>query len=88
MSDDVDLKAGAILERLSAALSDAQVDYTCSQDMHEFVVTTGGVTHAVGFAHRVLEDRDVAEIERFVEKLAAELKSSTEPRSIRVGARG
>ena len=87
MSDDVDLKAGAILERLSAELAGAQVDYTCSQDLHEFFVTTGGFTHAVGFAHRVLQDKDVADIERFVEKLAAELKSSTEPRSIRVGAR-
>jgi hypothetical protein len=39
MSADIDLKACTILERLSAELSDATVDYCCTQDLHEFQIT-------------------------------------------------
>ena len=49
MSADIDLKACSILERLSAELSDATVDYCCTQDLHEFQITRAGVKHEVGF---------------------------------------
>jgi hypothetical protein len=87
MSADIDLKACTILERLSAEFANATVDYTCTQDMHAFLVTTGGFTHEVGFAQRVLELEDIPDIEQVVTRLADQLRASTTPRRIRIGAR-
>ena len=87
MSADIDMKACTILERLSLELSDATVDYCCTQDLHEFMVERKGVKHEVGFMERVLELRDIPDIEQVVSRVAEEIKSSTEPRRIRIGAR-
>ncbi len=87
MSADIDIKACTILERLSEQLSDATVDYCCTQDLHEFLIERGGVKHEVGFMERVLELRELPDIEQVVARLAEELKSSSEPRRIRVGSR-
>ena len=86
MSKDIDLKACTILERLSEQLSDATVDYCCTQDLHEFMITRGGVTHELGFMERVLELREIPDIEQVVSKLVEEIKASTQPRRIRVGS--
>jgi hypothetical protein len=87
MSVDIDMKACTILERFGAEILDAQVDYTCTQDLHEFQITTGGITHEVGFTERVLLLRDIPDIEEVVARLAEEIKASTQPRKIRVGNR-
>jgi hypothetical protein len=87
MSANIDLKACAILERLSAEMVDAEVDYSCTQDFHEFLVTTGGMKHELGFSERVLEVKDIPDIEQVVSRLADELKAATAPRRIRIGAR-
>ena len=87
MSSDIDLKACTILERLSAELHGAHIDYTCTQDMHEFMVTTGGLTHELGFSERVLELENLPDIEQVVSRLAAEIKDSAAPRRIRVAPR-
>ncbi len=87
MSADIDIKACTILERLSEQLNDATVDYCCTQDLHEFLIERGGVKHEVGFMERVLELRELPDIEQVVARLAEELKSSSEPRRIRVGSR-
>jgi hypothetical protein len=86
MSGEIDMKACTILERLSAEFTGASVDYTCTQDMHEFLVSTGGFTHEVGFAQRVLELEDIPDIEQVVARLADQLRTSSGPRRIRVGA--
>jgi hypothetical protein len=88
MSADIDLKACSILERLSAELSDATVDYCCTQDLHEFQIVRAGVTHEVGFMERVLELRDIPDIEHVVNRLVEEIKASTQPRRIRIGNNG
>ena len=88
MSADIDLKACTILERLSAELSDATVDYCCTQDLHEFQITRAGVKHELGFLERVLELRELPDIEQVVNRLVEELKTSTAPRSIRIGNKG
>ena len=88
MSADIDLKACTILERLSEQLSDATVDYCCTQDLHEFQITRGGVKHELGFMERVLALREVPDIEQVVNRLAEEIKTSTQPRRIRVGSVG
>jgi hypothetical protein len=85
MSADIDLKACTILERLSEQLSDATVDYCCTQDLHEFMITRGGLTHELGFLERVLELREIPDIETVVNKLVDEIKGSSAPRRIRVG---
>lgn len=87
MSADIDMKACTILERFGAEILDAQVDYTCTQDLHEFLITTGGLTHEVGFTERVLQLKDIPDIEEVVAKLAEQIKASTQPRKIRVGSR-
>jgi hypothetical protein len=87
MREDIDIKACTILERLSAELSDATVDYCCTQDLHEFMIQRKGVKHEVGFMERVLELRDIPDIEQVVSRVAEELKTSTEPRRIRIGSR-
>jgi hypothetical protein len=84
-SEDIDLKACAILERLSKDLSDAQVDYTCTQDMHAFSIDRGGIKHEVGFHERVLELKNIPDIEEVVGRLVEEIKASHEPRKIRIG---
>jgi hypothetical protein len=86
MSAEIDLKACTILERLSEQLSDATVDYCCTQDLHEFMITRGGVTHELGFMERVLELRDIPDIEQVVTKLVEEIKASSQARRIRVGS--
>ena len=86
MSADIDIKACTILERLSEELADATVDYSCTQDLHEFQITRGGLKHEVGFMERVLQLRELPDIEQVVERLAAEIKTSTQPRRIRVGS--
>jgi hypothetical protein len=86
MSTDIDLKACTILERLSEELADATVDYCCTQDMHEFQITRKGLKHEVGFLERVLELRDLPDIEQVVKRLVEELKTSTQSRRIRVGS--
>jgi hypothetical protein len=86
MSADIDLKACTILERLSAELSDATVDYCCTQDLHEFQIMRAGMKHEVGFAQRVLELKEIPDIEQVVRRLADEIKSSSQPRRIRVGS--
>ena len=88
MSLDIDMKACTILERFGAEFLGAEVDYTCTQDLHEFLITTGGVTHEVGFTERVLLLKDIPDIEEVVARLAEEIKASTQPRKIRVGSRG
>ena len=87
MSENVDLKACTILERLSQELGNVAVDYTCTQDMHEFQVTTQGIRHEVGFAQRVLELENLPDIEQVVSRVAAELKQSNQPRRIRIDSR-
>jgi hypothetical protein len=87
MSADIDMKACTILERLSAELSDATVDYCCTQDLHEFKIQRAGVKHEIGFMERVLELRNIPDIEQVVSRVAEELKASNEPRRIRIGAR-
>jgi hypothetical protein len=84
-SEEIDLKACAILERLSMGLSDAQVDYTCTQDMHAFSISRGGIKHEVGFHERVLELKNIPDIEEVVSRLVEEIKASDEPRKIRIG---
>jgi hypothetical protein len=86
MSADIDLKACTILERLSEQLSDATVDYCCTQDIHEFMINRGGMTHELGFLERVLELREIPDIEQVVNKLVDEIKGSTQPRRIRIGS--
>ena len=86
MSVDIDLKACTILERLSEQLSDATVDYCCTQDLHEFMITRGGLTHELGFLERVLELREIPDIEQVVNKLVDEIKGSSQPRRIRIGS--
>ena len=85
MSADIDLKACTILERLSEQFSDATVDYCCTQDLHEFMITRGGLTHELGFMERVLELREIPDIEQVVNKLVDEIKGSSQPRRIRIG---
>lgn len=85
MSADIDMKACTILERLSEQFSDATVDYCCTQDLHEFMITRGGLTHELGFMERVLELREIPDIEQVVNKLVDEIKSSSQPRRIRIG---
>ena len=85
MSADIDLKACTILERLSEQLADATVDYCCTQDLHEFMITRGGLTHELGFMERVLELRELPDIEQVVRKLVDEIKESEQPRRIRIG---
>ena len=85
MSADIDLKACTILERLSEQFSDATVDYCCTQDLHEFMITRGGLTHELGFLERVLELREIPDIEQVVNKLVDEIKGSSQPRRIRIG---
>lgn len=87
MSADIDMKACTILERLSAEFASGSVDYTCTQDMHEFLVVADGFTHEVGFAQRVLELEDIPDIEQVVARLADQLRTSSSSRRIRVGAR-
>jgi hypothetical protein len=87
MSADIDMKACTILERFEAELLDAEVDYCCTMDLHEFSITRGGLTHEVGFTERVLRLKDIPDIEEVVAKLAEEIKASTQPRRIRVGSR-
>ena len=87
MNVDIDLKACSILERLSTGLTGAEVDYTCTQDIHQFMVTTGGITREIGFARRVLELRNIPDIEQVVNKLIAEIKAGSAPRRIRVHTR-
>jgi hypothetical protein len=85
-TEDIDLKACAILERLSTELSDAEVDYTCSQDLHAFSISREGLRHEVGFHERVLELKNIPDIEEVVTRLVAEIKASQEPRKIRIGS--
>ena len=87
MSVDIDMKACTILERFGAELLDAQVDYCCTQDLHEFLITREGLTHEVGFTELVLRLKDIPDIEQVVARLAEEIKASSEPRKIRVGSR-
>lgn len=87
MSVDIDLKACSILERLSAGLTGSEVDYACTQDIHQFMVTTQGITREIGFARRVLELRNIPDIEQVVNKLIAEIKAGSAPRRIRVNTR-
>jgi hypothetical protein len=87
MSADIDIKACTILERFGAELLDAQVDYSCTQDLHEFLITRDGVTHEIGFSERVLQLRDIPDIEEVVARLAEQLKASTKARKIRVGSK-
>jgi hypothetical protein len=86
-SEDIDLKACAILERLARDLSDAEVDYTCSQDLHAFRISREGLTHEVGFDERVLELRNIPDIEAVVSRLVEEIKGSQEARKIHVGSK-
>jgi len=87
MSADIDMKACTILERFGAELLDAQVDYLCTQDLHEFLITRDGLTHEIGFSERVLQLRDIPDIEEVVARLAEQLKASTKARKIRVGSK-
>jgi hypothetical protein len=87
MNENVDLKACTILERLTTELGTATVDYTCTQDMHAFQVTTRGITHEVGFAQRVLELENLPDIEQVVSRVAEALRQSSEPRRIRIDSR-
>jgi len=87
MSVDIDIKACTILERFGAELLDAQVDYCCTQDLHEFLITREGLTHEVDFTELVLQLKKIPDIEQMVAKLAEEIKTSSEPRKIRVGSR-
>lgn len=87
MSVDIDLKACSILERLSAELTESAVDYTCTQDLHQFMVTTDGVTREIGFAERVLEVTNIPDIEQVVNKLIHQIKAGTAPQRIRVHTR-
>jgi hypothetical protein len=87
MSVDIDMKACTILERFGAEILGAEVDYTCTQDLHEFQITTRGITHEVGFTERILLLKDIPDIEQVVARLAEEIKASTQPRKIRVGSR-
>jgi hypothetical protein len=87
MSVDIDIKACTILERFEAELNDAQVDYCCTQDMHEFLITRRGLTHEVGFSERVLILKDIPDIEQVVAHLAAQLRESAQARKIRIGSR-
>ena len=87
MSVDIDMKACSILERFGAELLDAQVDYCCTMDLHEFTITRGGMIHEIGFTERVLQLKDIPDIEEVVAKLAREIESSTQPRKIRVRSR-
>ena len=87
MSVDIDIKACTILERFEAELGDAQVDYCCTQDMHEFLITRRGLTHEIGFSERVLLLKDIPDIEEVVAHLAAQLRESPQPRKIRIGSR-
>lgn len=87
-TEDIDLKACAILERLARDLSDAEVDYTCSQDLHAFHINRKGLKHEVGFDERVLELRNIPDIEEVVSRLVEEIKQSQQPRKIHVGNKG
>jgi hypothetical protein len=87
MSADIDIKACTILERFGAALLDAEVDYCCTQDLHEFSITREGVRHEVGFTDLVLQLKDLPDIEQVVARLAEEIKASAKPRRIRVGSK-
>jgi hypothetical protein len=87
MSVEIDMKACTILERFGAELLDAQVDYCCTQDLHEFLITRKGLIHEVGFTERVLQLKEIPDIEEVVARLAEEIKASSQPRKIRVGSR-
>ena len=87
MSVDIDIKACTILERFGAELLDAQVDYCCTQDLHEFSITRKGLTHEVGFTELMLRLKEIPDIEQVVARLAEQIKASSEPRKIRVGSR-
>lgn len=86
MSLSIDLKACAILEHLLQEFDDGNVDYCCTQDLHQFRIERGGMHHQVGFFEQTLEGHDVDEIEDAVTRLAEDLKASNQPRSIRIGA--
>jgi hypothetical protein len=49
------------------------------------MITRGGLTHELGFLERVLELREIPDIETVVNKLVDEIKGSSAPRRIRVG---
>jgi hypothetical protein len=87
MSVEIDIKACTILERFGAELLDAQVDYCCTQDLHEFSITRAGLRHEVGFTELVLQLKEIPDIEQVVARLAEEIKASSQPRKIRVGSR-
>ena len=82
MSVDIDLKACSILEKLSAEFKGVEVDYTCTQDIHQFMLTTQGITREIGFAQRVLELRNIPDIEQVVTKLINDIKAGSAPRRI------
>ena len=51
-------------------------------------ITRAGVKHELGFMERVLALRELPDIEQVVNRLAEEIKTSTQPRRIRVGSDG
>jgi hypothetical protein len=63
---------------LRAELLDAQVDYCCTQDLHEFLITREGLTHEVGFTELVLQLKEFPTSSRWLPKLAEEIKASSE----------
>jgi len=84
MSVDADLKAGLILQDLSAQLSDAQVDYHYRGGHHEFTIRRGEAIHRIAIPERVLLDHPIRVLEKAVPRLIKRLLAPNPPQTIDV----
>ena len=77
---DAELKASAILERLSDRLHDATVDYQCQAGIHEFLVLYSGSRFMIRFREQALLRKSMQEIEHAAAQIIERIR-----RSIRTG---
>ena len=74
---DADLKACAILERLTDRLHDVTVDYKCTAGVHEFIVCYAGSRFMLRFPEQALLRRGMQELEQTVGQIVERIQRSS-----------
>ena len=73
---DADLRACAILERLTERLHDVTVDYECKAGVHEFLVRYAGSRFMLRFPEQTLLRRGIEELEQIVASIVERIRAS------------
>jgi hypothetical protein len=74
---DTDAKACAVLEHLIDRLHDAEVDYQCRGNLHEFLVRHAGSRFTIRFAEQALLTKSLSDLHALLAPMVERIRANS-----------